>query len=215
MVDVLFCFLIDLVGETACGPGNEPRALHMVAKHWATPPSPLKKKISSEAYVDSYAIGAVQVPIEGTEGRLLQAPHSIPQWRAGYWKLRLISRGARDTNLFLKDLCKSYSWSPNFYTVTFSLKYYLKKIMWLVTVILARATWDLNVWTFELTLAVCSVSSWNPLEHGEALASKARIWRDHCVRQSPQQQTAFIHLPMQPCFVLLPPNGFFGAVYNY
>lgn len=38
---------------------------------------------------------------------------------------------------------------------------------------------------------------------------------DHCVRQSPQQQTAFIHLPMQPCFVLLPPNGFFGAVYNY
>lgn len=33
MVDVLFCFLIDLVGETACGPGNEPRALHMVAKH--------------------------------------------------------------------------------------------------------------------------------------------------------------------------------------
>lgn len=77
---------------------------------------------------------------------------------ATHGRLRLVSREHRITVHSLKIYLQVTLGHHIFYTVTFSLKCYLKKIPWLVMVILARATRDLDVWTFELTLAVWRVS---------------------------------------------------------
>lgn len=143
----------------------------------------------------------------GHRGQTTSGSFSIPQWKAAHWRLRLGSRGAQAKNLFFKDLCKSYSWSPNFYRVTFSLKCYLKKIMWLVMVILARATWNLTVWTFEWP-SLCAQCL------HEALSSTVRHL--HLMREcegvtvAGEQETASIRFSMQSCLVLLPPVGFWS-----